>query len=565
MATATIQVHAARFLTSYVAFEQGCAGSTYLCAYLLVTGSFHYYIWWSHAADGAQRGIDPGDFIEELDGVTGHEIALPAGTTTAEDHAELVADLFITLPGITSAAVMSENSDGSWSVEIEGSFNNIRPGLNTYTDIVDSGIHGGHVYRPSVFGDGVDTYLSIDVTRPIASRIAALPDEAIVYFAQVTIGSTAGTGSSARPRLALYGNGTSTVTPGALVAATLVYDFGQISVAQTVADSVATIWLTPAQVLAFYTAYNASTGNYWLVAKAVTGCHYMGYPTGFSLHGEQFDAGQLQVDISTMSNSPTVTFSATWNGATTTGFNFLLGARLGYIVNPCTDGSHRARWGTLLNYSDFISDVTLPDSQTYQCGDSSQLAGGVLHSIASGVVTGVVRAGIFSGGTVSPLSAASPVNATLLWDAGVSTVTGGENLWTAPTGDNTIIIPSNGIHFAFKGTAAQGRGEVGPAPHTTASPARPSDWLSTPSTGATQAETDIADTGIGTAATAWPTPVAGSITRPGNHPFLYMIVTQPSLFVVVVADESQDTTSFVENSFTQPELTSWVISGWAMF
>lgn len=522
-----VVVDIARFSDLPLDWELGTAGSQQRGKYITVgTAS---YVWWSHVAPtpsgNVATGYDPIVFETALSGMTGYECPLPAGTVSAQDHATLLATTFASIPGVDSAVARSTaNADGTWSVDVE-TLETVSWGTRDYASRGAAGLQGGHLYRIPDTGEATG-WLSINITRPIASRITAPAAGSRVWAVQIALGTTVGTGGTARPRLQ-YWRSNSDTTP----AGTETFDFGQLPVAQVQAGTSGTIFLTPAQVAAFASFQTAATGTrHWIEACATTGTEYIGAATGTGYGGQQINAN---IRVETVgSNNPTSALT-TWSSSGELNFAFLLGGRLAFEIDPCTDLEYRSRWGSLAAYATYPSDVVLPDTVTGQRGDVTGMEGARILSMTIGVVAGQVRGAVFSGGTQTP-DAPSMIGATQLWDAGVSGGTGAYT-WTAPTGSGVVRVPASGGLWLFgKGFGATGRGQLGPGPFAnTGRPDQPSTWIRRYDTGGLRGqnpgERDVGRTapGYGDDTTPFQSPITDPNATeygPDNHPF-WMIET----------------------------------------
>jgi hypothetical protein len=258
--------------------------------------------------------------------------------------------------------------------------------------------------------------------------------------------------------------------------------------------------------------------------------------TGTGLEGEQIDAN-IRVEMQA-SNSPEAALT-TWSATDEQDFEFLLGGRLAYDIDPCTSGEHRTTLGSHQGYAQHPSNVVLPDTITGQRGEIDGLRGRRAQSVTLGVVAGQMRVAIMTGGTHTP-DAPSLIGATTLWE---STTTGtGEVTLTLPTGADTIRFPlSGGLWVVFKGTGATGRGEIGPGPaFATGAVDMPSSWIRRDDAaglrGQNPGERDIGLTagGYGDDEVAYEDPVSDPDTTeygPDNHPFLRLVAYQAALGV----------------------------------
>lgn len=516
-----------------LSFRLGVGGSNMRGKYIIVGPSA--YVWWSHTVNGVATGYDPGDFESELAGMTGYELVLPAGDTTPEDHAALLAALIATIPGVAGAAPMpTANDDGSWSVQVETTLS-VAWGSRAYASRGAAGTAGGEIYRVPE-GSEASGWQQIEITRPIASRITALGATMRVWAVQLALGDTVN--SANPPRMQFRWSGSDTSPAG-----TETFDFGRFDASQIVAGGLATIFLTPAQVLAFHTQRSTATGTrHWLQSHCTTGTTYVGAATSTGYGGQQINAN---IRVETVGSNNPANALATWSASGELNFAFLLGARVVYEIDPCTTLEHRTRWGSFAAYATHTSNVTLPDTLTGQRASVVGLGGRRIFSCTMGVVAGTAAAGAHTGGTHTE-DAPSMIGATALATFGQN-VSNGEVTLQAPTGASTVRVPtSGGLWWLFKGEGATGRGQVGPGPYANVGrPDQPDSWIRRFDTGGLRGrnpgERDIGRTapGYGDDTTPFESPITDPNTTeygPDNKPFGYFEIGTPAIDIVTTDD-----------------------------
>jgi hypothetical protein len=515
--------------------HQGIAGSSLWCA-LIFVGDDHgvYYLHTADTPTGA-AACGPNPFsatlsateFPECAGKTGHAVTLPAGNSTPAAHAALLAAVLEAIPGVVSATpAIAANDDGGWGIEYVGP--PLTFGTRAWASAGVSGSHGGPHYRMTRSGDG-PTVTSVDLTATIGSALEAPAANAIACNVSIVLGTTVNT--SVRPRL----HARRLATPGADPAAsTVLMDFDRIPASEIVAGRLATIWLTPTQIDALYTALHTTlgSGQLWLAATSSGGTHYAACSTGNTVSRGQ----QVQQNLRTAANNdPTAAPPATW---TTNGsFAVWLGARLGYRIAPATNGEHRPALGSVTAIgATGNGNVTLPDS--YTCSNFAVVgaAGMRIRRVQLGITSGTVRCGIVAGGDVT-LPGVSAVGATPLVDLGTNGGATGAVDYLAPTGASTVRVPtSGGIWVVFYGATAQGIGEVGPSPFVVAGINNPASQITIggANNGNAEREQDVAQAGLGNAAVALqtvPGPDGVVLTAVDNCPHIVLELYSPPFSV----------------------------------
>jgi len=378
----------------YWAARSGRAGSNYTGAYLLLGGD---YVWWT--LDGA--GHDPRLETAELDGLTGHEVALTGGNRTATQVATATAAVIDAIDGWTCTA----DDD---TLEIAGPAA-VTTGASW--DDADAGaLIGMRASRVdgSGYGEGP---ISDALAQHLPNPGLALP----ILAVDVLLGGTVD--SSDRFSVALYTAAGSTSPVGE----DLVVDLGRIPAAQIVADSWARIYL-PANLLV--TADQA----FWIGLKSELGLTQVGgYGTGSALIGD-FTAQNLlhsdQGEASPVDPDATVPWPSTWTGTTAAGAAFVCGVRL---VVGCSvgDASHHsaddpAIYGVHAGLGDLGSSTNIA-THLFVIGEAPPFLG--MQRVALGWGVGAVRGtqprlGCYDGADVSDPDAPEVDGATVAADAG---------------------------------------------------------------------------------------------------------------------------------------------------
>ena len=532
--TYTIALDPARYSEQPYCFEIGAGGSTTRGRYLVVGSDA--YLWWAHTQDSVVCGPDPGDTETALAGMTGTLVALPAGLSTSQAHAALVATALSGMTGINSAAAAAAgNSDGGWNVEVETDGRALAMGTRAYASRGAAGLHGSHIYRMPRAGE-VSGSQSFEITRVLSTRIDIPPTDAVIWAVQIALGTAIDAGTQ-RPRIQYWAS-TSASDTGA--GTEMVYDFGQIPAAQMVVGGVATIPLTAAQSAALRTAIDAAAGtNHWLSVHSTGGTRYNTIPIGAGLEGETADESLCIAPGGAVSAETTAT---TWTAGGSS-FGFTVPMRLVYDVDICTTGEHHTFWGGFATYAEYPGApyIGLPDTLTTQTGDIAGLEGARILRIGGGQATGSdVRRGFLTGGDTT-LDAADVDGATLLVDCGLTSATGAISYADAPTGSDTVRVPSvaAGLWIAYKGQGAAGPGEGGPGPFSSAGTiVQPTSWVRRfgVNIGRNPMEVDAVDgAGYGDDATPFEDPVTPtSQSYPGNLPSSRGEFWHPAVAVALV-------------------------------
>jgi hypothetical protein len=434
---------------SYWAARSGRALSTYWGAYAPLGPAD--YLWWAH-----EGSLDPGLWVAALDGLTGHEVALPSGNVTAPDVASATAAVVDAIDGWSAEA----DGDG---VEISGpEAVTVGPGWND----ADPG---------DLVGMRSITVADAPIEGPISTVLAQhLPDPGLplpIVAVDVFIGTDADPAD--RWRVALWTGASSTTPAGE----TLLADLGQVPAAQIVSRQWARVPM-PAGVVV------TADQPLWLSLKSELGLTDVGGRlTGDPLIG-QWVAQPLQQDDGGIDPDATVAWPATWPGTTSDQNPFVCGARL-VVARSVHDGSHHSEadpaiFGTHVAPGDLGSTIDL-NSHLLMVAPAPPFLGMVIggEGWAVGAVRGTQpRLGVMTGG--SAVEPVDPDGATLLVDGGRltgATTTAWEDRTHAPVpwtaGVATAWVAkcnddAGGTNIAF----AQDPDQANASP-----PETPMDWL----------------------------------------------------------------------------------------
>lgn len=417
-------------VAGFRAAADGAPGSTYYGAYLIVGDAD--YVWWSHVdEDGVTVGHDPGLTVAELDGLTGHEVALVAGNRTGPQVATATATV---IDAITDIGCTADGAD----ITVTGTAT-----LSTGTAFGDrgaAGFFGSAAERAtgqtadggSWYSGGLanNTYASAFTTSAGAKRLIAV---------DIRIGTTVSAGM--RPRVAIYAGGVSdTDTTGA----TLVADLGQLAAATIVANSWVRVWVPRTSAVSL-----AASTRHFLAIKASTTATHVNFenPGAVPAYNGDFATTLLRGDGS-MSGDETAAFPSTWAGGSESEGSFPFVARVIYDEAPYRGDASFARvWGVHVAAGDLPNEIDL-DSMV-GCGAASPaLLGMQIDYLEIAVGTHPVgeqfRCAVAQGGDNTDPSVPDPDGATVLWDAGQTTGTGtGWLTLTAPTGGSSISLAAS--------------------------------------------------------------------------------------------------------------------------
>ena len=525
----TLAVDGAFWNVLAIDFHLGNAGSSMRGAHVLVGSSA--YLYWLHTADtptgSDATGYDPGHaslsaVFPELAGRTGYAVTLPAGNSTPAAHAVLVAAALATIPGVLSATPRAADTDGSVTIDVVTTGAALTTGARAWASRGAAGPLGSRSYRMPRSGDG-PTVTSTNVTATIASAVTTPTANSIPWACSAPIGTTTSTASSARPRITWRLDATVDADPAG---SSVLMDVGQIPASEIVAGTQGTIYFTPAQVYAGFSALNSiGSGRLWLSIHAAGGCHYMPFATSHAASaGEQVTQNMRTAAFSDPTSVAPGTFT------TTASFGVWAGIQIHYEINPATSGERRVRLGSVASSASHLSLVALPDSYTAQGSVVGGTAGMRFRGLTMAIVSGTVRTAIMIGGDTT-LPGVTAVGATVLADLGTNGVATGDVEYLAPTGASTVRMPAGGAWALFYGLAAVGRGEAGPSPFAVASTALPASHITIggASNGNAEREQDIAQVGLGNAANAPITIPAGTLTVVDNCPFYQLELYSPAL------------------------------------
>lgn len=461
----TLDVDRVHWAAAPIDFQWGAGGSG-TRGLVAQVGTTHY-LWESHAADTpagvVQTGFDPGDFpadFPETVNRTGIEVQLPAGYVSPADHAAAVATAIAAADARWSASVGAAQTDGRHRVSITAPL--IVVGTRSLPNPLDARTeprHGGRAYRLTRAGEAYSA-TSQNLTAPVATAVTTWSADAIAWAVQMQIGSTAGTGDTARPALELRVG-----SAGATSAAdsTRAMRFGQVPASQIAAGQLATIYLTAAQCRELRDARAAiGSGRAWLTAHAQGGCHYASAPTSGTLaQGDQV-AQNLRIhngSIAPASNGPT-----TWveNGA---GAALWLNARLvlDYADERANNGEHVRMWGVPQPASAAPNAVGPINNQpVLTTGEYDSTLANCRVLEVQNRVNGAARMMLHEGGSGAK-TAPNSAGSTRFADLGSITGDGtAANRYIAPTGAAAIYVPASVTHLWFlqKASGATGYGDT---------------------------------------------------------------------------------------------------------
>lgn len=378
----------------YWAARSGRAGSNYTGAYLLLGSD---YVWWT--LDGA--GHDPGPEVAELDGLTGHVVALAGGNRTGAQVATATAAVIAAIDGWACTA---DNA----TLEIVG------PQAVTTGEAWDDATTGAMVGFRANEGAGppIEGPINAVICQHLPNPGLALP----ILAVDVLIGSTAD--NTDRWRLALW---TAAGGTGSPTGETLLVDLGRLAASAVVANRWARLYVPPGtRVLANQAMWCSLKGNVNTtpVAGRLTGDALRGDWTGQALR--MADAGAP----SPISTDPSVAYPSTFTATTTPDSSFVCGVRL-VVGGTVGDASHHsatdpATWGVHAAVGDLGSTIDF-NSNLATVGLSPPFLGMRLVDLgfAVGAARGTQpRVGVFTGGDMSSPSEPDIDGATLLVDGG---------------------------------------------------------------------------------------------------------------------------------------------------
>jgi len=530
--TTIFRVHGTNFITGFAGVEMGCGGPDVKSGYTIIHGPNEYL--WSTKNDGSTGagvdcGIDPGTYVAELAGYTGIQVAYPAGLVTSGSRATIMAAALALRPWCTSATVaVADNPNRSRSIRIVGTYTSITPGSRTWLSRGAAGQWGSHVFRrsPEIVGAA-----STVITRNLASVITVPPANAQPWGVGLQLGAVVSALAGNRPRIYLRVGGTAIDPTGS----TVLFDFGQIPVSQMIADSLAMITLTPAQVVALRAALNTvGASALWVCVESIAITQYISLPNGGGWNGQMPDSN-LRVDVAT-SSDPTNPPPVAWNSVGMLSISALLSFRFFYDIDPAGNAESHPVWGSLRDLSTFPNVVVLPNTETLQTALSGTgYEGYTIENEQAFIVAGTTRYCFDQGGNpaVPDMS-----GATTILDFGAMSSTGLVTI-TAPTGDASIAVPAV-LSTRFKGNGASGRGALNPLNNT---PIQPNDFIRR-SDGRNPYEQDYVAPG-GDPNTPFASPIVALATAPDNLPALRATLLHP-------ADEAEQV--------IEPASASWLRS-----
>lgn len=376
---------------NYWAARSGRAGSNYTGAYLLLGD---HYVWWT--LDGA--GHDPGLDVEELDGLTGHEVELSGGNRTGTQVATATATVIDALDGWACA------SDGA-TLEVEG------PAVVTTGAAWDDAVVGEMVGMRSFTGTHEGP-----ISNALAQYLGAQGLDLSLVAVDILIGAVAD--DTDRWRGALYAGVGGSASP---VGEARTIDLGQLAADQIIANSWARWPIPPGSNV-------RGSDALWFAVKGEGGVTTVrGVLSGNALRGDWPNANLLRSDQgepSPMDPDATVAWPATWTGAMAVESGFVMGVRLIY-AGTVGDASHHstldpATWGVHVEPNALGSTIDF-DSNLATVGLSPPFLGMRLVDLgfAVGSVRGTQpRVGVFMGGDMTDPSEPDIDGATLLVDGG---------------------------------------------------------------------------------------------------------------------------------------------------
>lgn len=370
----------------------GTYGSTYHGAYVLVGAED--YLWFSHDdGTGVQAGHDPGLSVAALSGLTGHEVELPDGNSTAPDVAALAVPV---LEAISSVVGVIDNGDGT--VVVQG-FEDGDLVTGTSVDDATGGGTMGVMVEGVIAADGGtgglnDLYVS-RLTVPGSGRTL------ILRTVRLWIESFDPTDL---PRAGIYLDDAG--APGDLA-----IDLGQIDAARVSAPG----WYdfhVPSDTL-----LTAESGDLlYLGVKSednLTVFRFMG--SGSGLRGDWDGTFALQATDGTMSGAAADPFEATWAGGLGGPIAVIWPAQIVWTdaEDPVGDASVLREWGTPRStpIGAMLNVTALPESVVHFIAPRPSILGLVLGAAHIGLgdhtVTGTMRVEAW-GGDNTNLDASSP-------------------------------------------------------------------------------------------------------------------------------------------------------------
>lgn len=374
--------------------RDGGAGTNYSNA-RLVLGTTDY-VWWTLDGEGHDPGLDD----PELDGLTGHVVALVGGNRTGSQVATPTAAVIDAIDGWSCSGATD-------TLEISGP-EAVTTGLEW-----DDATTGAMVGMRSITGAGAP------IEGPITGVLSQhLPNPGLdlpIVAIDVLIGSTAD--NTDRWRVCLWTAAGSTSPTGE----TLLLDAGRIAAAQVLPDRWARIPVPPSSNIRANQAM-------WATIKGVANVTPIGGRLiGDALRGD-WTGQNLQV-ANPLAATPidpdaTVPYPSTFTADTLVSTGFVCGVRL-IVGGTVGDASYHsaadpATWGVHVAPADLGSTIDF-NSNLATVGLSPPFLGMLLvdHGFAVGAARGTQpRVGVFTGGDMSSPSEPDIDGATLLVDGG---------------------------------------------------------------------------------------------------------------------------------------------------
>lgn len=418
--------------SDYRAARQGSIGSTLNGAYLII-GEDDYVYWTQNDGAGIFQGVNPGLWVAELSGLTGHAVQLTSGHRSPAQVASSTMPVISGITGVTSAEVDNNNITITGLTITTGSVDFVSRGtagiIGTLADTVDHTSYGE---------GGVANAITQHATSPSGiSRVLAM---------DVLLGGTINT--SDRFRLALYQGGSSTSPQSA----SLLYDFGQIAATHMVADSWVRLWVTGSSQTIL-----SSSSDLWLAVRSDANTTFIGGYNPATFVGT-FTAQNFRASDGSMATAAGTAWESTWQGGTTSATNFVLGLRLIYDRSPyVSNGSWEKTFGLSQNivvgdfpieidFNGIVMNGTPVPSYYGLTLNWAEVAVGTTNPAGE-----QFRVAVYQGGTddVSSPHTISPNGALLIRDFGQISSTG-TSQWHRLSGSREVLTSGSLTWLAIK-------------------------------------------------------------------------------------------------------------------